>query len=154
MSPPFKVVLIEPEIPQNTGCIGRTCVATQSELHIVGPTGFAITDKNLKRAGLDYWAYLKWFQYANFLDWKKQAPPNRVFYFSAKAEKDFYQADFLPGDTLVFGKESKGLDPAILQGQEENTYKIPILTLEARSLNLATSVAVVLYEALRQNRTR
>jgi tRNA (cytidine/uridine-2'-O-)-methyltransferase len=141
---------VEPEIPQNTGNIGRTCVATRSELHLIEPLGFKITDSQLKRAGLDYWPHLKWYQHANFADWWKLVEdPARVFYLSTKAQKYYTEMTFQKGDWLVFGKETKGLDPQLIQQNKERALKIPLLG-PARSLNLATSVAIVAYEGVRQ----
>jgi tRNA (cytidine/uridine-2'-O-)-methyltransferase len=148
--PLFNVVLVEPEIPQNTGNIGRTCVGTRSHLHIVGKTGFDITDKNLKRAGLDYWQYLHWIHHPDMESWQKSiSDSRRVFYFTTKAEKTFYDVEFKQGDWLVFGKETKGLDEEILRQNRDQMVKIPILG-PIRSLNVATAVTVVLYEAIRQ----
>ena len=150
--PLFNVVLVEPEIPQNTGNIGRTCVGTRSDLHIVGKTGFEITDKNLKRAGLDYWQHLTWTHHRDLETWQKEVPnPQRVFYFTTKATKTFYDVQFQEGDWLVFGKETKGLDEEILRQNREQMVGIPLLG-PIRSLNVATAVTVVLYEALRQLR--
>ncbi len=149
-TPNFKIVLVEPEIPQNTGNIGRTCVGTGSELHLIEPFGFEITDKNLKRAGLDYWQYLKWYKYPNFEDWKKTVPNmKRVFFFSTKASKSYYDIKYLPGDYLVFGRETKGLSPEIIEEYQEQLIKIPQYG-PVRSLNVATAAAIALYEGLRQ----
>lgn len=146
----FRIVLIEPEIPQNTGNIGRTCVATKCELHLVGQLGFEINDKNLKRAGLDYWPYLKWFQHASIEDWMKHVEdPKRIFYFTTKVKKTYFQNKFQKGDWLVFGKETKGLDPELLQRNIDQALTIPLLG-PTRSLNLATSVAIAAYEGIRQ----
>ena len=150
----FKIALIEPEIPQNTGNIGRSCVGTRSELHIVGKTGFDITDKNLKRAGLDYWQHLPWKHHPTFADWQNQLEkPERVFYFSTKAKQYYYQTEFEPGDVFVFGKETKGLDEDLLRRNEKQVLKIPLLG-PIRSLNVATAVTIVLYEAIRQIESR
>lgn len=148
----FNVVLVEPEIPQNTGNVGRTCVGTRSNLHLVGELGFKITDRNLKRAGLDYWQHLWWTQHPSFETWHQQLPdPSRAFYFSTKATKTLYDVDFKIGDWLVFGRETKGLDPEILRRNESQMVQIPQLG-PVRSLNIATAVAIALYEAIRQNR--
>lgn len=148
--PNFKIVLVEPEIPQNTGNIGRTCVATNCELHLVGQLGFEITDAQLKRAGLDYWPHLKWFHHKSYQDWWTQVEdPQRVFFTSAFAQKNYTHVKYQKGDWLVFGKETKGLDPAILQAYPEQSLLIPLLG-PARGLNLATAVAVVAYEGVRQ----
>lgn len=146
----FRIVLVEPEIPQNTGNIGRTCVATGSELHLVGKLGFEISDKNLKRAGLDYWQHLTWYHHKTLEDWSSHvADPSRVFYFSAFAKNYYTQVEYKPGDWLVFGKETKGLDPQILQKNAEQALLIPLLG-PARGLNLATAVAIAAYEGVRQ----
>jgi len=148
----FNVALIEPEIPQNTGNIGRTCVGTRANLHLVGNLGFEITDKNLKRAGLDYWQHLWWQHYENQKQWEQQIKdPNRVFYFSARATRSYFDVEFKPDDWLVFGKETKGLDPELMRRNEDRCLQIPILG-PIRGLNVATAVAIVLYEAVRQNR--
>ena len=148
----FNVVLIEPEIPQNTGNVGRTCVGTRSRLHLVGEMGFAITDRNLKRAGLDYWPHLWWQRYQSIADWQSHVPDlGRVFYFSTKAERTLYDVNFKTGDWLVFGKETKGLDPELLRRNSAQSVTIPQLG-PVRSLNVATAVAIALYEGLRQNR--
>lgn len=148
--PLFHTVLIEPEIPQNTGNIGRTCVGFSSHLHLVEPLGFEISDRQLKRAGLDYWPHLRWSSHRSFSQWQERVPdPNRVFYFSAKGEKLFYEEKFRPGDWFVFGKETKGLDEEILQRNRGRLLKIPILG-PIRGYNLATAVAMVLSEAFRQ----
>lgn len=147
----FKVVLVEPEIPQNTGNIGRTCVGLQSELHIVGPTGFEISDRNLKRAGLDYWQHLQWRQYESHKQWQEGlGDQSRVFYFTTKADKTIYDFEFQQGDTFVFGKETKGLDASIIEAHKEHCARLPMIG-QIRSLNLATAVAVVLFEAYRQH---
>ncbi len=146
----FRIVLVEPEIPQNTGNIGRTCVAAASELHLVGKLGFEINDKNLKRAGLDYWPHLKWHQHATLEDWYRHVEDHsRVFYYSAFAQKNYTDVQYREGDWLVFGKETKGLDPKILQENADRALLIPLLG-PARGLNLATAVAVVAYEGIRQ----
>lgn len=148
--PTFRIVLIEPEIPQNTGNIGRTCVAAASELHLVGKLGFTIDDKQLKRAGLDYWQHLAWFHHASVDDWmSKVADPSRVFYFSTKAEQLYSQVGFQKGDWLVFGRETKGLDPELVRRNKERALRIPLLG-PTRSLNLASSVAIATFEGIRQ----
>ncbi|GIL18099.1 MAG: tRNA (cytidine(34)-2'-O)-methyltransferase [Oligoflexia bacterium] len=146
----FHVALVEPEIPQNTGNIGRTCVGTHSDMHLIGDLGFRITDKNLKRAGLDYWEYLTWTHHPDIATWQKEIQnPKRVFYFSAKADKSYYDVDYQIGDWFVFGKETKGLPDDLMQSNKENCLLIPLLG-PARGLNVATAVAVVLYEAIGQ----
>lgn len=146
----FNVVLIEPEIPNNTGNIGRTCVGTHSVLHLVGKLGFEITDRQLKRAGLDYWQYLEWYHHPTLEEWLKLVKdPSRVFFFSKKASKNYWNAEFRHGDWLVFGKETKGLDEALLQRHESQCLRIPY-SGPIRSLNQASAVAVALFEGLRQ----
>lgn len=150
-TPYFHVVLYEPEIPQNTGNIGRTCVGTQCMLHLIEPLGFEITDKNLKRSGLDYWPHLSWAQYKNFAEFKakKIADESRYFYFSTKAEKDYFDVEFRKGDVFIFGRETKGLPSELLSQHGAQALKIPQYG-PVRSLNVATAVAIVLYEGLRQ----
>ena len=146
----FKIVLVEPEIPQNTGNIGRTCVGVSCELHIVGPMSFEITDAQLKRAGLDYWQHLKWFYYPTYTDWFNTVQnPERVFYFTTKVKKTFYEISYQPGDWFVFGKETKGLSPEIINANLNQAVTIP-QTGPVRSLNLATAVAISIYEGYRQ----
>lgn len=150
VEPLFHVALIEPEIPQNTGNIGRTCVGTRSDLHLVGDLGFAITDKNLKRAGLDYWQHLQWKHHATREEWMAEVQDvKRVFYFSAFGKKLYSEVEFRKGDWFVFGRETKGLPDDILQQNAERVLLIPILG-PVRGYNVATSVAIVLFEALRQ----
>lgn len=150
--PLFRVALIEPEIPQNTGNIGRTCVGMLAHLDLVGELGFRITDKNLRRAGLDYWQHLTWQHYDDFAQWEKTIQrPERVFYFSAKAEKSLYDVQYEKGDTFVFGRETQGIDDAILRRNADRCLLIPILG-PVRGYNVATSVAMVLTEAYRQIR--
>lgn len=149
-NPNFRIVLVEPEIPQNTGNIGRTCVATHCELHLVGELGFEISDAQLKRAGLDYWPHLRWFHHKSYEDWWAHVEnPDRVFFTSAFAQKKYTDVNYQKGDWLVFGKETKGLDPAILNKHHDRSLLIPLLG-PARGLNLATAVAVVAYEGVRQ----
>lgn len=145
----LNIVLVEPEIPNNTGNIGRLCVGTESRLHLIHPFGFEITDKNLKRSGLDYWVHLDWHQYQNVDEWKSQIPDaSRVFLMSSHADKSIYEADFQDGDWLVFGKESVGLSQHVLN-QFDNHLTIPMSKL-IRSYNIANSVAFVVGEAKRQ----
>ena len=149
---PFKVVLVEPEIPSNTGNIGRTCVATSSILHLVKPLGFEISDKQLRRAGLDYWTHLNYKIYENWTDWQTENPINkRVWFLSTKAKQSLYDVDIHLGDTFVFGKETKGLDENLLFQYEKQALKIPF-SGPVRSLNLANAVSITLFEALRQTK--
>lgn len=150
----FHVALVEPEIPQNTGNIGRTCVATHSDLHLIGKLGFEITDTNLKRAGLDYWDHLTWTHHPDETNWKQQVNnPQRVFYFSAKADKHYTDVQYRKDDWFVFGRETKGLPEHMLRGNNEQVLLIPLLG-PARGLNVATAVAIVLYEGVRQLQSR
>lgn len=145
----LNIVLVEPEIPNNTGNIGRLCVGTESKLHLIKPYGFEITDKNLKRSGLDYWVHLDWKEYNNVTEWMTQIPDkSRVFLTSSRATKSMYEVEFQDGDWLVFGKESVGLSEEVLN-QFENHLKIPMSSL-IRSYNIANSVAFVVGEAKRQ----
>lgn len=145
----LNVVLVEPEIPNNTGNIGRLCVGTECRLHLVHPFGFVINDKNLKRSGLDYWVHLDVTEYANVQEWIKNIPdPSRVFLMSSHAEKSYLENDFQDGDWLVFGKESVGLSKEVLN-QFEKHLTIPMSKL-IRSFNIANSVAFVVGEAKRQ----
>ena len=145
----LNIVLIEPEIPNNTGNIGRLCVGTESRLHLVHPFGFVINDKNLKRSGLDYWVHLDVTEYENVAEWKaKISDLSRVFLMSSHADKSYLETEFQDGDWLVFGKESKGLSAEVLE-QFENHLTIPMSNL-IRSFNIANSVAFVIGEAKRQ----
>ncbi len=144
------VVLIEPEIPNNTGNIGRTCVGNYCELHLVGKLGFEISDKQLRRAGLDYWTHLVWHHHPDWPSWISQVPdPSRIFFFSKKAPRSLHQVKFQKGDWLVFGKETKGLSDEVRRDFESRTLKIPCEG-PIRSLNLASAVAIGVYEGLRQ----
>lgn len=145
----FNIVLVEPEIPQNTGNIARTCAATGSKLHIVKPMGFEIDDKKLKRAGLDYWHLLGIKYYENLDDFFEQNKDGRFFYSTTKAQYTYADAQFLDGDYILFGKETKGLPEELLYKHPERCIRIPMIS-EARSLNLSNAVAIVAYEALRQ----
>ncbi|MGO4709733.1 tRNA (cytidine(34)-2'-O)-methyltransferase [Chryseobacterium sp. 2TAF14] len=145
----LNIVLVEPEIPNNTGNIGRLCVGTESRLHLIHPFGFLIDDKNLKRSGLDYWVHLDVTEYENVDEWIKVIPDlSRVFLMSARAEKSYLDIDFQDGDWLVFGKESVGLSKDVLD-RFENHLTIPMSNL-IRSFNIANSVAFVVGEAKRQ----
>ncbi|MCY4512227.1 MAG: tRNA (cytidine(34)-2'-O)-methyltransferase [Bdellovibrionales bacterium] len=149
----FRVVLVEPEIPSNTGNIGRTCVATGTRLELVGPLGFKISSSRLKRAGLDYWPLLDWKYYASWAIWEKQHPENsRAWFFSTKGQDSLYNATFKPGDVLVFGRETGGLGKEILNKYKKQTLAIP-MSDQTRSLNLSNAVAITLYEALRQTKS-
>ncbi|MBW1658741.1 tRNA (cytidine(34)-2'-O)-methyltransferase [Flavobacterium quisquiliarum] len=145
----LNVVLVEPEIPNNTGNIGRLCVGTESRLHLIHPFGFVINDKNLKRSGLDYWVHLDVTEYQNVEEWIAQIPDqSRVFLMSSHSEKSYLENEFQDGDWLVFGKESVGLSKEFM-GRFENHLTIPMSSL-IRSFNIANSVAFVVGEAKRQ----
>lgn len=146
----FDIVLVEPEIPQNTGNIARTCAATGCRLHLVKPLGFEISDKYLKRAGLDYWEYVQVRIWENFEQLKEEFPDSTFYYFTTKGRKTHAEAELKEGDFLVFGKETKGLPEELLKANPNSCLRIPMLG-ELRSLNLSNSVAVAVYEGLRQN---
>lgn len=147
----FNIVLIEPEIPQNTGNIARTCAATKTRLHLVRPLGFEIDDKKLKRAGLDYWHLLDITYYENLDDFFQKNKDGNFFYFSTKATKTYSEIDYPDNSYLVFGKETAGLPEELLHDNPEKCVRLPMINNSAaRSLNLSNSVAVGAYEVLRQ----
>lgn len=146
---PFRIVLVEPEIPPNTGSVARTCAATQSPLHLVGPLGFRIDEQSVRRAGLDYWHLVDLHRHDALEGFTLAHPDARLHLFSANAERSYLDADLEPGDALVFGKESVGLAPEILARYPERVWAIPTLGA-VRSLNLSNAVAIVLYDALRR----
>jgi tRNA (cytidine/uridine-2'-O-)-methyltransferase len=143
------IVLVEPEIPSNTGNIVRTCSATGSSLHLVHPLGFSIEDKYLKRAGLDYWDEVSIFHYDSFQEVMDKHPGARFFFASTKAKQHHTEVTYQDNDFLVFGKETKGLPEELIFSHLDQAIRIPMMNT-ARSLNLANSVAIVLYEAYRQ----
>lgn len=145
----LNVVLVCPEIHQNTGNIARTCAATGARLHLIRPLGFEITDKALRRAGLDYWYLLDVVIYDSLTDFLEKHPEAPMWLLSTKAPRTYTEASFRDGDFLLFGPESKGLPEPLLEEHRERCLKIPMLE-EARSLNLSNSAAIVVYEALRQ----
>lgn len=146
----LNIVLVEPEIPQNTGNIARTCAATGAVLHLIEPLGFSLADRYLKRAGLDYWNLMEYHVWPDFETFLKQFPDARMHFATTKAPKGYYEAEYRDGDFLVFGKETRGLPENLLEKVYDRCIRIP-MRREARSLNLSNSVAIVLYEALRQN---
>ena len=146
----FHIALYEPEIPSNTGNIGRLCVATGAILHLVGRTGFDLDDRSLKRAGLDYWSEVTLERHATLAEFENGRPVERLFCFSAHATAPYTRVAYRPGDVLLFGSETRGLPPEVLERHEDRTFLIPLPTGKVRSLNLANAVAIVLYEALRQ----
>lgn len=145
----LEIVLVEPEIPQNTGNIARTCVATASRLHLIEPLGFSISDRQLKRAGLDYWFDLDLTVWPDLDSWLRAYAGRPVFYATTKAKQTYADVAYPPDAVLVFGKETKGLPEPLLVAHPERCIRIP-MQAQRRSLNLANSVAVVTYEALRQ----
>lgn len=144
------IVLQQPEIPQNTGNIARTCAATHTPLHLIEPLGFRLTDRHLKRAGLDYWPHVELHLHPHLDQLRESLTPCRLVYFSARAQRSFYEFRFLPGDCLVFGSETRGLTGELPDCAPERMLKIPIDRSRVRSLNLATSVGAALFEAIRQ----
>lgn len=146
--PKLHVVLYQPEIPHNTGSVGRTCVAVGAKLWLVRPLGFRLDDYYLRRAGLDYWPHLEWEAVD---DWQqlRERLPQRPYFFTKRATRNYTQVQYQQGDVVVFGRESSGLPEALLEEDSERALRIPIRS-DVRSLNLSNAVAVVLYEALRQ----
>ena len=145
----FHIVLVEPEIPQNAGNIARTCAATGTHLHMIRPLGFEVTDKYLKRAGLDYWHLVEISYYDSFDELRSKYPDSRFFFFTTKGKHRHSDVSYQEGDFLVFGKETKGLPEELLVKNKETCLRIP-MHADARSLNLSNSAAIALYEALRQ----
>ncbi len=147
----MQIVLVEPQIPQNTGSIARTCAATDSSLHLVGPLGFEISEKAVRRAGLDYWPHVKLSQHPSWDEYIDTAKPERIWLFSKFGQKLYTDAQFQQGDALVFGSETKGLGPQLLANfSPEQILRIPIISIHVRSLNLSNAVSIALYEARRQ----
>ena len=148
----FNIVLVEPEIPPNTGNIGRLCLATQSVLHLVKPLGFSTDDRALKRAGLDYWREVELREWNSLGELQDNQSQGRYFYLTTKATRPYHKVAFHPGDFLVFGRETKGLPEGLLNEHPDELITIPMHG--TRSLNLATAVAIVLFEAVRQQTAR
>ncbi len=146
----MNIVLVEPEIPQNTGNIARTCAATDTVLHLVRPLGFSTSDKYLKRAGMDYWNLVDVRYYDNLEDFFKKNVGGNFYYASTKSIKTYADIEYKNNDYVLFGKETKGLDEKLLRENYEKCIRIPMFK-EARSLNLSNAAAIILYEALRQN---
>jgi len=146
----MNIVLHEPEIPSNTGNIGRTCVATSTVLHLIKPLGFSLDEKSLKRAGLDYWKDLDVRVYEDFPDFLEKNPGAHIYMATTKGHKTYAEVSYAPDDYIMFGKETAGIPEEILVDYEEDCVRIP-MNGEYRSLNLSNSVAIILYEALRQN---
>ncbi|MCI8432656.1 MAG: tRNA (cytidine(34)-2'-O)-methyltransferase [Lachnospiraceae bacterium] len=144
------IVLHQPEIPGNTGNIGRTCVATGTPLHLIEPLGFRLDEKSIRRAGMDYWKDLDVRRYMNYADFLEKNPGARIWMATTKARKSYTEVTYGPEDYIMFGRESAGIPEEILVENEESCIRIPMLSA-IRSLNLSNSAAVILYEALRQN---
>ena len=145
----MNIVLLEPEIPANTGNIGRTCVATGTTLHLIEPLGFHLNEKNIKRSGMDYWKQVDVRRYADYQDFLEKENPKRIFMATTKAHQLYTDVRYEPDDYIMFGKESAGIPEEILVENESTCIRIPMFD-DIRSLNLSNSVAIVLYEALRQ----
>ena len=148
---PFNIVLVEPEIPPNTGSIARLCGATNTKLHLIHPLGFSTDDKYLRRAGLDYWQFVEIIYWENFEEFLQIQDETRLFFFTTKVNRSYAEAIYRPGDFLIFGRETKGLDESILNFYHDRCYTLPMENSNIRSLNLAMTAGIVLYEALRQN---
>lgn len=148
--PPFNIVLVEPEIPQNTGNIARLCAATGTVLNLIEPLGFRLTDREVKRAGLDYWDAVKIHRFPNLVNFSDQFSNHRKIFFSTAGQKNYTEAGYRPGDCLIFGSESRGLPLELLKAHPDDVYNIPMKLQNVRSLNLANAASIVLYEALRQ----
>ena len=146
----MNIILHQPEIPANTGNIGRTCVATNTVLHLIEPLGFRLNEKEIKRAGMDYWEHLDVRRYINFEDFLEKNPGAKIYMATTKAHKSYTEVEFGPDDYIMFGKESAGIPEEILVDYEDTCIRIPMLP-QIRSLNLSNSVSIVLYEAFRQN---
>ena len=146
----LNIVLFEPEIPANTGNIGRTCVATGTRLHLIEPLGFRLNEKSVKRAGMDYWEHLDVTRYINYEDFLAKNPGAKIYMASTKAPRCYTEVQYEPDCCIMFGKEGAGIPEESLLENQETTVRIPMMS-EIRSLNLGNSVAIVLYEALRQN---
>ena len=147
----FNIVLVEPEIPPNTGSIARLCGATKSTLHLVHPLGFSTEDKHLKRAGLDYWQFVDIVHWENIDTFLTAQDERRLFFFTTKVKRSYTEAAFSPGDFLIFGRESKGLPADILSLYNDRCFTLPMASSNIRSLNLAMTAGIVLYEAIRQS---
>ena len=146
----INIVLLEPEIPANTGNIGRTCVATNTRLHLIEPLGFRLDEKSLKRAGMDYWGSLDVTTYIDYADFLERNPGAKIYMATTKAPKVYTEVSYEPDCYIMFGKESAGIPEEILVQHQEDCVRIPMVG-DIRSLNLSNSVSIVLYEALRQN---
>ena len=148
--PSFNIVLVEPEIPPNTGSVARLCGATNTVLHLVHPLGFSTDDRYLKRAGLDYWQFVEIVHWTDFETFLAGQELQRLHFFSKKAERTYWQGSFSEGDFLIFGKETKGLPPYVLENFPDQCYRLPTDNPNVRSLNLAMTCGIALFEAHRQ----
>jgi tRNA (cytidine/uridine-2'-O-)-methyltransferase len=147
------IVLLEPEIPPNTGNVARLCAATRTTLHLIEPFGFALDDRQLKRAGMDYWQHVEWHRWPNWTAFQSSLAPNaRLWFVESGGPKRYADVSFAAGDYLIFGRETAGLPRPLLEAHREKWLHIPMFHPEARSLNLSNCVALVLFEALRQQR--
>jgi tRNA (cytidine/uridine-2'-O-)-methyltransferase len=147
----MNIVLLEPEIPPNTGNVARLCAATKSTLHLIEPFGFKLDDAQLKRAGMDYWQQVEWHRWKNWREFAEKLPPDaRLWFVESNGTKRYSDAKFSPADYLVFGRETAGLPKQLLEQHRESWLRIPMFNAASRSLNLSNCVALVLFEALRQ----
>jgi tRNA (cytidine/uridine-2'-O-)-methyltransferase len=147
----MNIVLVEPEIPPNTGNVARLCAATNSRLHLIEPFGFKLDDAQLKRAGMDYWQHLEWYRWRSWAEFQKHLPITaRLWFVESGGTKIYSEVKFLRDDYLVFGRETAGLPKSLLEQFPENWLRIPMFNTKSRSLNLSNCVALILYEALRQ----
>jgi tRNA (cytidine/uridine-2'-O-)-methyltransferase len=147
----MNIVLVEPEIPPNTGNVARLCAATRTTLHLIEPLGFKLDDTQLKRAGMDYWQHVSWRKWKQWSEFIAHVPPGtRLWFIESGGPRHYAQASFGPNDFLIFGRETAGLPKTLLEPHPEQWLRIPMFNPEARSLNLSNCVALVLYEALRQ----
>jgi tRNA (cytidine/uridine-2'-O-)-methyltransferase len=146
----LQIVLVEPEIPPNTGAIARLCAATHTRLHLIEPLGFKLDDRTLKRAGMDYWQHVDWQAWPDWNTFRITHPAARFHFLTTKTARPYTEAQFGPDDFLVFGRETRGLPESLLKENEERCVTIPMHNPNVRSLNLATAAAIVLFEALRQ----
>jgi tRNA (cytidine/uridine-2'-O-)-methyltransferase len=151
----MNVVLVEPEIPPNTGNVARLCAATKSILHLIEPFGFKLDDSQLKRAGMDYWQHVEWHRWTNWTAFAAKLPANaRLWFIESGGGKIYSEVKFSPDDFLIFGRETAGLPKQLLQNHPERWLRIPMFNAQSRSLNLSNCVALVLFEALRQQNFR
>lgn len=149
----MNIVLVEPEIPPNTGNVARLCAATKTRLHLIEPFGFALDDRQLKRAGMDYWQQVEWQRWPNWAAFHEKLPANaRLWFIESNGPKLYTEADFKPDDYLVFGRETAGLPKQLLEQNRKHWLRIPMFNPDSRSLNLSNCAAIVLFEALRQQK--